>query len=144
MSTAPRPKLRLSKTYLALAVALFGIEVLIALFFHDAFVRPILGDVLVVALVYTSVLTVVELRPLPAALGVLVFACAVELAQYARLVDHLGLRQNAVARVVIGTSYDPRDFLAYAAGAAAVLVAERLFGARRQRAAAGIAARDGA
>jgi hypothetical protein len=96
-------------------------------------VRPILGDVLVVALVYAAVRAVLDLRPLPTALGVLLFAFAVEGAQYANLVDHLGLRRNAVARVVLGTAYDPRDLLAYAVGAAAVVAIERLREARRPR-----------
>lgn len=133
MTRGTRPTLRLSKAYLALAVILFGIEVVIALVFRDSFVRPLLGDVLVVALIYAAVRSVLEVPTLPTAAGVFLFACAVECAQYAHLVDRLGLRDNAVARVVIGTSYDPRDFLAYAAGAVAVVVVERVYDGRRRR-----------
>ena len=123
----------MSKPYLALTVLLFATEVVIALFVNDSFVRPILGDALVVVLIYCALRSVLALRPLPTAFGVFLFACAVECAQYAHVVDLLGLRQNAVARVVIGTSYDPRDFLAYAMGALAVVLAERVVDARRAR-----------
>lgn len=132
MSTSSRPTLRLSRAYLALAVLLFGIEVFIAVAVRDAFVRPILGDVLVVILVYAAVKSVVEIGPVPGAIGVFLFACAVEGAQYARFVDHLGLRHNALARVVLGTSYDPRDLVAYAVGALVVVIVERAFEARRR------------
>ena len=144
MSSAAPPTLRLSKAYLALAVILFGIEVFIALAVHDAFVRPILGDVLVVALIYAAVRSVLEVPTLPTAAGVFLFACAVECAQYAHLVDRLGLRDNAVARVVIGTSYDPRDFLAYAVGAVAVVAVERVYDGRRRRRVGSSSERDAA
>jgi len=134
MATRSPPLLRLSKPYLALAAALFVVEVFIAVAVRDSFVRPILGDVLVVALIYAALRSVLSLRPLPTALGVFLFACAVELAQYAHIVDLLGLRHNTIARVVIGTSYDPHDFLAYAAGAALVLFGERVALGLRQRA----------
>ena len=41
--------------YLSAFAALLLIEVLIALFVHDAFVRPFIGDVLVVAVLYCLV-----------------------------------------------------------------------------------------
>lgn len=41
----------------------------------------------------------------------------VEVAQYLRLVDLLGLTHNAVARTVIGTSYSTVDVVACATGA---------------------------
>ncbi len=131
MPNEARRTLRLSKPYLLLTVLLFATEVLIAVAVHDSFVRPIVGDVLVVVLIYTALRSVLALRPVPTAIGVFVFACMVEGAQYARVVDVLGLRHNEIARVVIGTSYDPRDFLAYAAGALLVVVGERVVEGRR-------------
>lgn len=116
--------MRFSARYLALACALFAIEVGIALEFHDGFVRPFVGDVLVVVLIYCALLSVAALPRTAAALGVFAFACAVEVAQGFDLVERLHVRSKWL-RVVIGTSFDARDFLAYAIGTALILLVER-------------------
>ncbi len=110
--------MRFSVLYACLAGALFLVEVAIALLFDDAFVRPYLGDVLVVPLVQFSVAALLPIRPRPLAVGAFAFACAVELAQYFRLVEVLGLQHLAVARTVLGTVASAGDVVAYAAGAA--------------------------
>jgi hypothetical protein len=51
------------------------------------------------------------------ALGV---AVLVELGQLAGVARLLGLGGNALAQVVLGSSFDPLDLLCYAAGAAGV------------------------
>jgi len=111
------PALRFHSTHAALALLLFAIELSIALFVDDAFVRPYLGDVLVIPLVYCFVATFIEVRPIRLVLGVLGFAFAVELAQYFEFVHRLGLEDNSIARAVLGTSYSTLDLVAYAVGA---------------------------
>ena len=125
------PRARLSFAYLASALAIFAVEVLIARFAHDDVVRPLLGDVLVIALIYCAVRGVLAFPVRWTVLGVFLFACAIELGQAIQLVARLGLEHNRLARIVIGTSYDPRDFAAYALGAALVLAGERLAGQPR-------------
>lgn len=126
--------MRFSARYFALACALFAIEVVIALYFHDAFVRPFVGDALVVVLIYCALLSLVELPRTAAALGVFAFACALEVGQAFDLVDRLHVRAHWL-RVVIGTAYDARDFWAYAAGTALTLLVERAL-QKKQRPAA--------
>lgn len=121
---------RISWPYLTSALAIFLVELLIARFAHDAVVRPLLGDVLVIALIYCVVRGVLALPVGWTVLGVFLFACAIELGQAVQLVARLGLEHNRLARIVIGTAYDPRDFVAYALGAALVLLGERLAGPR--------------
>jgi hypothetical protein len=117
--------MRLSRRYLLLALGVFGIELFIALFVHDRFIRPFVGDVLVVVLVYCVVRAVLPSPPLPTALGVFAFACAVELAQYFQLVARLSLEHNVILRTVIGTQADPLDLLAYALGTLSIVLVER-------------------
>lgn len=124
------PTLRPSWPHLAAALGIFLLEVLIARFAHDDVVRPLLGDVLVIALIYCVVRGVLALPVRWTVLGVFLFACAIELGQAIQLVARLGLEHNRLARIVIGTSYDPRDFAAYALGAVLVLGGERLAGQR--------------
>lgn len=106
------------------ALVVFVVEVAIALFVHDGFVRPYLGDSLAVVLVYLALRAVAPIGVAAAAASAFAVACLVELGQWAGLLDALGLRGSAVARVVLGTGFDPRDLLAYAAGAAGAIVLE--------------------
>lgn len=108
------------------------VEISIAVFAHDAFIRPYVGDVLAVVLVYCALRATTPLRQWPAIAVAFVIACAVEFGQYFNILDWLGLRGNALARVVLGTGFEPADFLAYAAGAVVVALGEALWASRRQ------------
>ncbi|MFZ5746233.1 MAG: DUF2809 domain-containing protein [Pseudomonadota bacterium] len=111
----------------AAALALFTVEGMIALFVHDAFVRPYLGDSLAVALVHCSLRAVTRLRPMHAALAAFGIAALIELGQLVGILHLIGLEHSRLARIVLGSGYDPRDFLAYAAGAVAMLAVERAY-----------------
>ena len=117
---------RFSPRYFAVAIALLAIELLIALFAHDDWVRPLLGDTLAIVWLYAVLKSVWPLPPVRTALALLAGCCALEVAQYFRIVELLGLQHIAAARVIIGTHYDPRDFIAYAAGALAIASSTRL------------------
>jgi hypothetical protein len=106
-------------------VALLAIEIFIGLRIHDQFVRPFIGDVLVVMLLYCFVRALFEVRVVAALIGVFVFACAIEVSQYFDLVKRLHVENEPVLRVALGTHFDPLDFVAYAVGAAITWLAER-------------------
>lgn len=113
--------------YVIAAVILFVIEVLIALYVHDGFVRPYIGDMLVVALVYAVLRAVTPLRFVPALAVTLGIAFAVEFAQLFGVFAALGLTDNQIARIVLGGVFDLADLAAYTAGAAIILIAEMCF-----------------
>lgn len=111
--------------YILTAVLLFILEVLIERYVHDGFVRPYLGDFLVVILVYAVLMSVSYLKVLTAAAGTLVFAYAIETAQYVQLIKLLGLDEYNWAKVVLGTSFSWWDMLMYTLGVLFVLVLEQ-------------------
>ena len=113
-----------SKYFIAFLL-LFLVEAGIALFVQDQFIRPYLGDVLVVLLLYCFVRTFLKTKPIYAVAGVLAFSFLIEILQYFRLVELLGLQENRMARTVLGSSFDWRDMAAYLVGAAVILVIER-------------------
>ena len=121
-----------NKTYFGLTAVLFLIEVVIALFVKDRFIRPYLGDVLVVILIYCFVKSFIKISVYKAALGVLLFAFTIEILQYCSLVEKLKLQHNTVAKTVIGTSFSWEDILAYIAGILIVLIAEKQFKQAKQ------------
>lgn len=102
--------------YLIAAAVLFGTEVFIALFVHDRFVRPYLGDVLVVLLLYAFVRIFISERIALLPLYIFLFASAVEALQYFELVKVLGLEKNRVLSVVLGSTFDWKDIGCYAVG----------------------------
>ncbi|EGF91637.1 membrane protein [Asticcacaulis biprosthecium C19] len=117
--------------YALAAILVFVIEVLIALFVRDGFVRPYLGDVLAVVLVYLFLRAVTRLGVITALIATLAFALAIELGQLFGLMDVLGLRGNRLAHFTIGGSFDPKDLLCYAAGGILIALAETLSRKRR-------------
>ena len=106
---------------------LFIIEVLIALFLNDQIIRPLVGDVLVVILIFYFIKAFVRCSDLYLAVAVLLFAYSIEVAQYFDFVTLLGLGDYALARVVLGTSFDWRDLVAYTIGAVLVFYGERWY-----------------
>ena len=106
-------------------IGLFIVETLIALFVRDAFIRPYMGDVLVVILIYCFVRIFITepLRGLP--LWIFLFACCIETLQYLQLVTLLGLQNCTLARVVLGTSFSWWDIVCYAVGCLPLLFIRR-------------------
>lgn len=111
--------------YAAAALILLLLEVLIALFVTDTFVRGYVGDVLAVLLVY-AVLRATGLSVLGAVLAALVIALAIEVAQAFDLLGALGLTENRFARTVLGGVFDWLDIAAYLAGGAIAVAMERV------------------
>ena len=115
---------RTRSIYLLAAIILFAVEVVIALFVRDAFIRPYVGDVLAVALVYTVLRAATPLS-LRSALGLtLVIAVMIEIAQAAKILGALGLGDNELARIIFGGSFDWMDLIAYAVGGIVVVIVE--------------------
>ncbi|PZR30112.1 MAG: DUF2809 domain-containing protein [Azospira oryzae] len=113
-----------NKTYFILSLLLFFIEVFIAVFIHDAIVRPYIGDLLVVILLYCMIRSVLNVSVWKTCWFVLAFSFLIELLQYFNIVTFLGLQDYALARVVIGTSFQWIDLIAYTAGIIIVLLVE--------------------
>jgi hypothetical protein len=116
-----------NRFYLTAASLLLAIEVFIAFFISDNFIRPYLGDVLVVIFIYCAVMSLFPFPKTTAALSVLAFSFIVEGLQYLRLVEKLGLENSVTAKTIIGTTFAWTDLIAYVAGIAFVLWFE-LFG----------------
>lgn len=111
--------------YAILAIVIFLIEVFIALYINDSFIRPFLGDVLVVGLIYCAVMAFTSYRVVTIAIGTLIFSYMVELAQYAQVVNLLGLSNNKWARIIIGTSFSWWDMVCYTLGFIIILLIEK-------------------
>ena len=119
--------LKFNSRYFALALLILVVEILIAIYVHDSFIRPYIGDLLVVIFIYCFLKSFVSLSTSKAALYVLLFSYFVETLQYFRIVQYLGFQRNDLARIIIGTSFDWKDILMYTIGIVTVVIIESVF-----------------
>ena len=121
-----------SKNYFTLALVLLFVEIGIGFFAHDQFIRPYIGDLLVVILIYCFVKSFLNTPVLPTAVAVLFFACLIEILQYYKLVEMLGLSHSKLARIILGTSFEWPDIVAYTIGILLVIITELSLKRRKQ------------
>ena len=120
--THPRKWLRFHRHSFLLFAMLFAIVVLIALFARDEWIRPLLGDVLIVMVIAYLVHAFVAVSLRTIAIATLLFAYCIEFLQFLNLIDHLGWRNSQLAHLTIGSTFDWRDLVAYTIGIAIVLI----------------------
>jgi len=118
--------MRIRLGHLAVAIGLFAVEVAIALWWRDRFVRPYLGDVLAVAMVHFGLRGVTPLNAASASACAFGLGVAIELGQAAHVLTLVGLQHSALARVVFGGVFDPADLVCYGLGGALAFLADRL------------------
>lgn len=117
--------------YGALFLAFLLVEVYIALYVHDNIVRPYLGDILVVIAVYLFMRMIIPEGVKYMILYVFIFAVFVEILQYFKLVKVLGLSNNTFARIILGSTFDVKDILCYAAGSLILLISAKFIKYRK-------------
>lgn len=102
--------------YLAAFLLLLITEVLIALFVHDSFIRPYIGDMIVVIVIYCfiRIFIVEKCKLLP--FYIFIFAAGVELMQYMGIANLPCIAGNTFLKVLIGSVFDYKDILCYGAG----------------------------
>lgn len=128
---AAMEKNRLRRRYALIFLILLAVEVCIALFIHDRFIRPYVGDVLVVVVLYAFLRILLPTGRPWLVWAVTAFACCVELGQAVGLVDLLGLGHIRFFRVLLGTTFDWADLGCYCVGGGLILLAEGLFSRAR-------------
>lgn len=113
-------------------LVVFLIEVFIAIYVHDSFIRPYMGDALVVVLIYCFLRVFVPRGVPPLPIYVFAFACFIEILQYFQFVEMLGVK-NQILRIALGSTFDGRDILSYAAGCAFIILVEHLISRRKKK-----------
>ncbi|MBF8457785.1 DUF2809 domain-containing protein [Kaistella sp. G5-32] len=121
--------MKFSLKYFLLSILLFLIEVLIATVFKDIFfVRAYLGDVIVVILIYTLILTFFKVENRTKLITrIFIFSVIVEVLQYFKIADVLGLKPGSIAAIVVGNSFSWIDILCYAAGCTIIFLITKLW-----------------
>lgn len=102
--------------YLVAFTILLCIELLIAIYVHDTFIRPYVGDMLVVIVLYCIVRVIIPDKCSLLPLWLFIFAAVVECLQYFKLIEILGVENNTLLRILIGSTFDWKDIACYSIG----------------------------
>ena len=94
--------------YFCIAILLFLVEIMIAKYMRG-WIRGYLGDILVVMLIYSTLMTVFDLNKKSVVLFTLIFAFIIEYGQYFKLAELLGFEKGSLAYIVLGNTEPPRD-----------------------------------
>lgn len=110
-------KFKFNLKYFLLTFLIFFIEVLIATKFkNNFFIRAYLGDIIVVILIFTFFKSFTKINDQKLILGIFLFSCLAEFAQFFNIAEKLGFQPGSVMYIVIGNSFSWIDILCYAVG----------------------------
>ncbi len=104
------------KVYFISFLVLLFIEVCIALWIKDDFIRPYLGDFLVVILIYSFLMFISNSTVVQGLLIVLLFSFAVEFFQLINIVKVLQYQPPKIVIIILGSSFSVLDLIAYVIG----------------------------
>lgn len=119
--------MRFSLKYFLAAFALFITEFLIARFINGGFIRNVLGDYLVVFLIYYFLLSFYKWQKFKLAVFVLLVAYLIEILQYVQILKILGIPKSTLTDMILGSSFDWLDMLAYTLAFLSLVLMQRIW-----------------
>ncbi len=111
-----------------ITLLIFVVEVLIATVFKNLFfIRAYLGDVLVVMLIYTFILSFFNIQNrIKLLVGIFIFSVFIEVLQYFKTADLLGFKEGSIPHIVLGNSFSWIDIICYAVGCILLLLINKI------------------
>jgi len=90
---------------------------LIVTFFEgNLLIRGFIGDVIVIILLYAFIKSFVDVNTKKISIFLFFLSWFIEISQYFKFIEFLGLSNYKIARVVLGTTFDSKDLIAYTIG----------------------------
>lgn len=108
-------------------IAILAFEIFIAIYAKDGFTRYYLGDVLAAAMLYAFGRAAFRLPPKILALAVFTLSLVIEIVQYFKVLEILGV-QNYALWIIFGGTFDWTDIICYAIGCVLAYVSENFIG----------------
>ena len=110
-----------------MGIAILAFEICIAIYAKDGFIRYYLGDVLAAAMLYAFGRAAFRLPPRILALAVFTLSLVIEIAQYFKVLEILGV-QNYALWIIFGGTFDWTDIICYAIGCVLAYASENFIG----------------
>jgi hypothetical protein len=112
----------IKRKYLIISCSILIIEITIALFVNDQFIRPIFGDYLASILVFYLLATFLKTDLNKIAILSLLISYTIEFLQYIQILELLYLDNIKILNILFGNSFSWTDMLAYTLGTLTVLL----------------------
>ncbi len=125
--------LKLNYCNLIIFIVLFCIEVIIAIYIKQGFIRVVFGDFLVVIMLYYFFKSFIQTRSIYIALFVLFIAYLIEFLQFIDILSILNYKKNAIVNIILGTTFNIKDIIAYTLGIATIILIENRLKLRSNR-----------
>jgi hypothetical protein len=108
--------------YLIISCSILLIEITIAMFVNDQFIRPIFGDYLASILVFYLLATFLKTDLNKIAILSLFISYTIEFLQYINILELLHLDKIKILNILLGNSFSWTDMLAYTLGILTVVL----------------------
>lgn len=119
-------KITFNKTYFISFMLLIIVEFLIATYLKNGFIRHTFGDFLVVILLYCLIKSFINIKPLTTGIVVLIIAYSIEFLQLFQFLKFLNLQDNYTAQLILGSTFQISDLVAYTLGIISILIFEKI------------------
>lgn len=117
-------KFKFNLYYCIAFIVLLLIEIAIAVFLKEGFIRHTFGDYLVVILLYCFFKSFISGAQWGIVIFTLIIAYVIEFLQLTNFLQLLGLHHHKLANIVFGNSFSVQDLIAYTLGIFTVLIFE--------------------
>ncbi len=117
--------------YLIIFIIIFMVEVFIGAYSHSGIIRNYVGDILVIPVMYFFIRIIYpkRIRKLPYIL--FLFAVIVEILQYMKINNILGIEGSSLLGILLGSTGDIKDILCYFIGTIIIIIIDVIENRRR-------------
>ena len=116
---------KLNFRFLSYFLLLLLVEIAIALWIHDAFVRPFFGDFLATITLYMLIRGLTGTSTEHALFWSLLISYLIEGLQYVQFLSLINLHDHKLLRILLGSYFHWGDVLAYTLGAVVVFIVHK-------------------
>lgn len=117
--------IQFNTSYFVAFILVFVIEASIAIYLKEGFIRHTFGDYLAVFLLYFFFKSFIKGKTFQIALVVFIISFIVEFLQLTNFLELIHLQNNNIAKVVLGSTFQISDLIAYTLGVITILIFEK-------------------
>lgn len=117
--------LQFNYRYFCIFFILLCVEVLIAIFIKEGFIRHTFGDFLVVIMLFYFIKSFLKTTSIYVAIVVFLISFSIEFLQYIHILEFLNIQHNKTLGIIFGTTFSISDLIAYSLGILTVFLIEK-------------------
>ena len=107
---------KFNTSFFASSLVLLILEICIAAYFTEGFIRHTFGDFLATILMYCGLRSLFQFKAINLAIGVCTFAFLIEFLQLFNFLEYINLSDNPLAVIILGSTFEFTDLIAYTLG----------------------------